>query len=73
MNQRIRVLQQLGEEFERAVIPASADRQESRHVPRPRRLTWARVPWVVDVSGWAPSRWRSQSSPQSRLLLGRCC
>ena len=32
MNQRIRVLQQLGEEFERAVMPAPTDSRESRHV-----------------------------------------
>jgi hypothetical protein len=44
MNQRIRVLQQLGEEFERAVMPAPADSQESRHAPRPRRLIGTRVP-----------------------------
>jgi hypothetical protein len=39
MNQRIRVLQQLGEEFERAVMPAPVDRQKSG----PRRLPVARV------------------------------
>ena len=47
MNQRIRVLQKLGEEFERAVMPAPADSRKPRHVPRPRRLTRARVPRVV--------------------------
>jgi hypothetical protein len=46
MNQRIRVLQQLGEEFERAVMPAPADSPESTPVPEPRRVTRVHLPWA---------------------------
>jgi hypothetical protein len=44
MNQRIRVLQELGEEFERAVMPAPADSQGSMKGPGSRRLIKTRRP-----------------------------
>jgi len=58
MNQRIRVLQELGEEFERAVMPAPADGREAvgepgRLVGQPgrRRRVSSRLAWVVPVAG----------------------